>query len=99
MLTRVIDRSADGSMFQLQCECCGTPLDWVTGLELTVMAVQGLPNWCFDCAGEVADIVPEQMLIGGQMPDVYIIESNSPLSVSGLSSISIIQQRVEGRDE
>ena len=82
MITRVVDRSADGSMFQLQCECCGKALDWVTGLELTVMAVRGLHNWCFDCAGEAADLVPREMLIDGQLPDVYIVEVG-PLTSKG----------------
>ena len=70
MITRVVDRSADGSMFQLQCEECGVPLDWVTGMELTVMAVKGYRNLCFCCDGG-ADMVSDVLLTDGYMADRY----------------------------
>ena len=70
MLTRVVDRSADGSMFQIQCEGCGAPLDWVTGLELTVMAVKNYSNFCFDCDGG-SDMVSDVLLADGYIADRY----------------------------
>ena len=74
MITRVVDRSADGSMFQLQCEGCGLPLDWVTGLELTVMAVKGYKNFCFDCDQGDSELVHRALLLGGvYVPDCYTV--------------------------
>lgn len=69
----ICDRSADGSKFQLMCEECKAPMDWVTGLELAVMAVKGLDHLCMECSEE-ADMVPGQLLADdGFIPDVYII--------------------------
>jgi len=71
-MIRVSDRSADGSMFQVQCESCGAALDWVSGVELTAMAIRGFtPALCFDCAGAVAEMIPDQLLCDGWVANEY----------------------------
>lgn len=52
----VLDRSTDGR-FQVSCEGCGIGLDWLTGVELTAMAIKGYRHLCFEC-DPMADKIP-----------------------------------------
>lgn len=53
----VLDMSSDGR-FLVACEGCGCPCDWLTGLELTAMAIRGYRHFCFDCDQIVSDSIP-----------------------------------------
>lgn len=53
----VVDRSSDG-LFQVACEGCGVGLDWMSGVELTAMAIKGYRHFCFDCDSLEAERVP-----------------------------------------
>ena len=70
---RICDRSDDGEFCQIQCEACGVPMDWVSNVELTMMAIVDLHHYCFDCDIS-SDHVHLSLLIGNDAPDIYLVE-------------------------
>lgn len=74
----VLDRSADGR-FQVSCEGCGTGLDWLTGVELTAMAIKGYRHLCFDC-DPMANKIPQCFRFeGGPLEHVDLVNHNGDL--------------------
>lgn len=93
MVTHVVDRSVDGSLFQVACDGCGQPLDWLTGVELTAMAIKGCKHLCVDCDGG-SDCVHGVLLIDGCKPDVYIVEVDSALTYATLQTPKGVELRL-----
>ena len=72
MFIEVAERSVDGSAWLTKCERCGTSLDWVSSLDITMMSVRGLRNLCFGC-DPGADVVPVVFRVDGGVADYVMV--------------------------